>query len=112
LEDIAAAVAKSATETGAYPQPGSLAGWLQQRDRDAADPWGSAYYLELFADSFVVGSPGPDARARSEDDLRLARQRVQPQPGVLIHDDFQPAPPPSSAGRTGKSKAMEAAKRR
>ncbi|NIR44389.1 MAG: hypothetical protein GWN99_00510 [Gemmatimonadetes bacterium] len=112
LDDIAAELAKAATETGVYPQPGSLRLWLQGQDLDGTDPWGSAYYLELFADSFVVGSPGPDARVRSDDDLRLAQRRVQPKPGVLINDDLQPAPPPSSAARTGKSKAMEAARRR
>lgn len=110
LEGIAAAVASAATETGAYPQPGGMSLWLEERDRAGEDPWGSAYYFELFADSFVVGSPGPDARLRTDDDLRLAQRRVQPQPGVLI-TDFQPAPPPSSAARTGKSRAMEAARR-
>jgi hypothetical protein len=110
LEEIAAAVAKAASETGAYPQPGGLRAWLEGRDQAGEDPWGSAYYFELFADSFVVGSSGPDARPRTDDDLRLAQRRTQPEAGVLIID-YQPAPPPSSAARTGKSRAMEAARR-
>ena len=111
LEEIAADVRREADETGAFPRTGSLASWLEGRDRPTGDPWGSSYYFALFADSFVVGSPGPDARLGTADDVRLAQRRVVPEPGALIID-HQPAPPPSSAKNTAKSKALEAAGRR
>lgn len=110
LGAIADDVTRAMNESGSFPQPGPLTVWLAQRDRDGEDPWGSAYYLELSADSFAVRSPGPDARLHTADDLRLARRRVGPDPGALIID-YQPAPPPSSASRTAKSRAMEAAER-
>ncbi len=110
LEEIVADIQTAERETGSYPEPGMFAGWLTQRNRKAEDPWGSRYYFEVYADSFVVGSPGPDARARSDDDVRRARRLKLVEPGVLIVD-HAPAPPPSSASGTAKSKAMEAAKR-
>ncbi len=111
LKLIAADLQRVAKETGRYPQSDGFDRWLRQQNRSVEDPWGSTYYLELFADSFVVASRGPDARARTADDLRLARRRVTPEPGVLIID-YAPTPPPSSTARTAKSKAMEAAERR
>ncbi len=101
LEAIVADIAQAARETGSYPAAGALG---------VEDPWGSPHYIELYDDSFVVLSPGPDRRLRTDDDLRLAEARVTPEPGVLI-TDYQPTPPPSSAGRTAKSKALEAAGR-
>ena len=110
LEQIAALLASSARASGVYPQAGSLELWLTQRDWDGTDSWGSAYYIEVYADSFVVGSRGADKRLRTDDDVRLARSRTVPEPGVLIVD-YQPAPPPSSTGSKAKSKALEAAGR-
>ncbi len=115
LKAIAIDVEKSA-EKGTHPQPASFPAWLQVAHHESEDPWGSFYYIELFPDSFVVGSPGPDARRATTDDLRLAGrltpvpQTATSKPGVLIVD-HQPAPLPSSAGRSAKSKAMEAAQR-
>jgi hypothetical protein len=110
LKFIASDVRQAAAETGAYPVPGALRAWLERRGRDGEDPWGSPYYFEISADSFVVGSPGPDSRPRTDDDLRLAERRLAAEPGVLIVD-HQPSPPPSSAKRTAISKAKEAGER-
>ena len=110
LEKIVADIQSAERETGAIPEPGMFAGWLTQRNHRAEDPWSSRYYFEVYADSFVVGSPGPDARIRTDDDLRRAGRLKLVEPGVLIVD-YAPAPPPSSATGTAKSKAMEAAKR-
>jgi hypothetical protein len=110
LKFIVSDIRQAARETGAYPVPGALTSWLEQRGREGEDPWGSSYYFELSADSFVVGSPGPDSRVRTDDDLRLAERRRVVEPGVLIIDQ-QPAPPPSSAKRTAISKAREAGER-
>jgi hypothetical protein len=110
LKFIASDIRQAAAETGAYPVPGTLRAWLEQRGRGGEDPWGSSYYFEMSADSFVVGSPGPDSRVRTRDDLRLAERRLVAKPGVLIIDQ-QPTPPPSSAKRTAISKVKEAAER-
>lgn len=107
LEEIAVAIQGSAAESGSYPGAGPLTGWLTARRRSADDPWGSAYYFELWADSFVVGSAGPDARVGTTDDLRVVQARRVTEPGVLILD-HAPSPPPSSAKRTAVSKALEA----
>lgn len=106
LQAMAADIERSST----YPQPGELKAWLNERQLSAADPWGSAYYMELLADSFVVASPGPDTRLRTDDDLRLARRRAETDPGALIVD-YQPPPPPAAAGRTAKTKALEVGRR-
>jgi hypothetical protein len=115
LKTIAADVEKSAEE-GKYPQPGSFPAWLQVAQHKAEDPWGSYYYIELGPESFTVGSPGPDARRATDDDLRWTgrltpqQQAARTEPGVLVVD-HQPAPPPSSAGRSARTKASEAAQR-
>lgn len=108
LGEIALELRRAAGETGVYPGAGRLTEWLALRGRSGEDPWGSAYHLDLLADSFVVVSAGPDTRLRTSDDLRRAERRAVPPPGVLIVD-HQPAPPPSSARRTAISKAREAA---
>jgi hypothetical protein len=110
MAEIAGVVASAAAENGTYPQAGAMNLWLEGRGESGEDPWGTAYHLELHPDSFVVRSAGPDARLRTDDDLLLSRPRAMPQPGVVI-TDFEPAPPPASAGRTAKSKALEAAQR-
>jgi hypothetical protein len=110
LKFIASDIRQAAAETGAYPASGALRAWLEQRGRGGEDPWGSSYYFELSADSFVVGSPGPDSRLRTDDDLRLAERRLVAKPGVMIID-HQPTPPPSSAKRTAITKIREAGER-
>lgn len=74
LERIAVDVQRAAARNGAYPEAG-FDRWLKEANRNPQDPWGSLYYLEVFADSFVVGSPGPDERLRTGDDVRVARRR-------------------------------------
>lgn len=115
LKRIADEVQRTAAETGIYPQPGDFDRWLVQSHGSAEDPWGSPYYLELFADSFVVGSPGPDTRRQTSDDLRLSQPRNaspsamgQPTTPVATPHDYSPPAPPSSGV---KSKAIERARR-
>ncbi|MGH7129163.1 MAG: hypothetical protein ACREIV_11395 [Planctomycetaceae bacterium] len=43
--------------------------------RGGDDPWGSPYYLQITADSIVVGSPGPDAIPETPDDVTAAVER-------------------------------------
>jgi hypothetical protein len=115
LKRIAEDVQQTVAETGIYPQPGDFDRWLVQSHGSAEDPWGSRYYLELFADSFVVGSPGPDARRQTSDDLRLSQRRStsasamrQPATPVATQPGYSPPAPPSSGV---KSKAIERARR-
>lgn len=103
LEQIAAYVQATAAQTGRYPLTETFPNWLAQAELSAEDPWGSGYYLEVFPDSFVVGSSGPDSRRRTPDDLRLAGGRAVREVGLI--PDYTPAPPPSST----KTRAMRAA---
>ncbi|NIN71603.1 MAG: hypothetical protein GTO46_06665 [Gemmatimonadetes bacterium] len=103
LEQIAAYVQATATQSGRYPLTETFPNWLMQAELSAEDPWGSAYYLEVFPDSFVVGSPGPDSRRRTPDDIRVAEGRAVREEGLI--PDYSPAPPPSST----KTRAMRAA---
>lgn len=110
LKRIATDVQETAAQTGHYPQPHAFGQWLTQARRSAQDPWGSGYYLEVFPDSFVVGSPGPDARRRTADDLRLATQRAAsaaqaPTATGLLEGYTEPAPT-SVRVRTVKPKAL------
>ena len=115
LKSIAEELQRTAAETGVYPQPAEFHRWLVQNHRDAEDPWGSPYYLELFSDSFVVGSPGPDTRRRTDDDLRWSQLRSRypsatrqgTAPAATLPDYTPPAPPSSGV----KSKAIERAQR-
>jgi hypothetical protein len=103
LRQIAAYVQETEAQTGRYPQTDAFGDWLAQADLSAEDPWGAEYYLEVFPDSFVVGSPGLDSRMRTPDDIRLAERRAAPAVGLI--PDYTPAPPPSSM----KTRAMRAA---
>ncbi len=103
LQQIAAYVQTTATQTGRYPRTDAFPDWLMQAELSAEDPWGSGYYLEVFPDSFVVGSPGPDSRRRTPDDIRLADGIAVREVGLI--PDYTPAPPPSST----KTRAMRAA---
>jgi len=115
LKRIADELQRTAAETGIYPQPGDFDRWLLQSHGSAEDPWGSRYYLELFADSFVVGSPGPDTRRQTTDDLRLSQRRSAstsamrlPTTPVATQPGHTPPAPPSSGV---KSTAIERARR-
>jgi hypothetical protein len=110
LTQIALDVQKSATQTGAYPQPTGFADWLEGKRRTRRDPWGADYYLELYPDSFVVGAPGPDARRRTGDDLRLVKLRG-PNAARLRPGYSPPTPPASGVKASGIRNAKEAASR-
>lgn len=106
VQQIAAYVQATAAQTGRYPLSDGFPDWLAQADLSAEDPWGSAYYLEVFPDSFVVGSPGPDSRRRTPDDIRVAEGHAVREVGLI--PDYSPAPPPSST-KTRALRAAEAA---
>lgn len=103
LQQVAAYVQSMEAQTGRYPQSDGFPDWLAQTDLGTQDPWGSEYYLEVFPDSFVVGSAGPDSRRRTPDDIRVAERRAVREAGLI--PDYTPAPPPSST----KTRAMRAA---
>lgn len=110
LERIGLELQRTAAQTGAYPQPDAFNQWLARVDQSAQDPWGTDYYLQLFADSFVVCSPGPDARRHTADDLRWARRRAATAAGThpaatVDVSDLAPRPPSSGV----KSRAMRKA---
>ncbi len=109
VEQIALAVVRAEARTGGYPQPGGFASWLAENDRSALDPWGSGYYLELFADSFVVGSPGADAQRRTEDDIRFKERRRATAAG--LGSAYTPPAPPSSSTKSRATRAAEAARK-
>jgi hypothetical protein len=94
LAQIADRIRANATETGIYPFPDAFAQWLADRSLQVQDAWGSPYYLELLADSFVVGSPGPDARRWTGDDLRLSTRRPERAPTARQGNDPAGTPPP------------------
>ena len=75
VRQIALDVVKDVDETGKYPGSKEFGEWLQRHRRGSEDPWGSSYYFELHPDSFVVGSPGPDAKRRNADDIRQVKYR-------------------------------------
>ncbi len=92
LKRIAVDVQREAARSGAFPQ-GAFDRWLKQVKQDPQDPWGSAYYLEVFADSIVVASPGPDERKRTGDDVRVVRRREHTAAG--LGTAFEPPAAPS-----------------
>ena len=115
LQRIALDVQKTATETGLYPQPDVFDRWLQQARRSAQDPWGSDYYIEIYTDSIVVASPGPDSRRRTPDDLRLAKRRLAKGASTARapsgYSVPEPAPPSSSLKSSAMRKATQAARK-
>jgi len=110
VRQIALDVKKDADETGTHPQSSEFGAWLAENRHGAEDPWGSNYYFELHPDSFVVGSPGPDTKRRTEDDIRQLKYRgpkaAQLQPGYS-----PPAPPPSGVKNSAMRNAQQAASR-
>ena len=110
LARIALEVQQDADATGVYPQPAGFADWLEGTRRPREDPWGADYYLELYPDSFVVGSSGPDVRRRTGDDVRLARLRG-PDAERLRPGYSPPAPPASGVKASATRNAKEAATR-
>lgn len=109
LERIAVDVQRAQARTGAYPPPADFASWMIDNEIGADDPWGSPYYIEILADSLVVGSPGPDLRSRTADDIRVTRRREATAAGM--GSAFQPPAPPSSGVKsTALKKAKEAGK--
>ncbi len=66
---------RTADESGLFPQPEVFEDWLLQTYRSVSDPWGSTYYYRIWADSFMVGSGGPDTVLRSDDDIRVTERR-------------------------------------
>ena len=110
VRQIALDVQKDADETGTYPRSSEFGVWLQENRRGSDDPWGSSYYFELHPDSFVVGSPGPDARRRTEDDIRQVKYRG-PKAAHLQPGYSPPAPPPSGVKNSAMRNAKQAASR-
>ncbi len=110
LRQIAIDVQRTKARTGFYPQPGDFRQWLQQTYRNAEDPWGSEYYLEIFPDSFVVASQGADFRKRTADDIRLVKRR-EATAGGLGSALSPPAPPSSKVKASAIRKAKEHAAR-
>lgn len=111
VRQIALDIQQDASASGVYLQPSGFAEWLDQTRWTRHDPWGTDYYLELYPDSFVVGSPGPDALRRTSDDVRLARLRgpdaARSRPVIT-----PPAPPASGVKASAIGKAKEAATRK
>lgn len=63
---------------GELPSSREFSRWLAGRysaGQGDTDPWGSHYYLRLWSDSFVVGSPGPDLQMGTEDDILVSKKR-------------------------------------
>lgn len=110
LDRIALDLQRTEARTGALTQPAAFRGWLQDNYGSDQDPWGSPYYLEVYSDSFVVGSLGADARWLSEDDVRLVTRREVTAAG-LGSALTPPAPPSSGVKSTAIRKAQEAANR-
>jgi hypothetical protein len=106
LKRIALDVERSVAQTGSYPQPDAFERWLEETQYSPRDPWGSPYYLEVFPDSFVVGSRGPDSKMRTADDVRVARRR-EPTAAGLGSAYTPPAPPSSGVKSRAIRKARE-----
>lgn len=111
LKQIAVDVQRWEARTGTFPQPHDFSRMLVEKYDSAEDPWGSAYYLEVFADSFVVASRGPDTRLRSADDVRVARPR-EPSAAALGTAYQPPAPPSSGVKSSAIRSAKESANRK
>lgn len=56
------------------PRPDGFPAFLRRnRMAGSIDPWGAAYYLEVRAETVVVGSAGPDGERGTDDDLTATR---------------------------------------
>lgn len=64
---------------GQLPDQRRFPAWLAGRFDEPAvtDSWGQPYTLVTQGDSFFIVSWGPDAVARTDDDLRVARPRAR-----------------------------------
>lgn len=80
---LARLVQKEIHRTGEAPQPRDLSAILGRmypgRPGAGLDPWGSRYFLRRRAGAFNVGSPGPDRRKGTPDDV-LSRPLPIPGP--------------------------------
>lgn len=66
------------TMNEALPDPAGFQRFLAQNansGRSGRDPWGSDYYLIFRNDSIIVGSPGPDLKRGTADDVLDAGPR-------------------------------------
>jgi hypothetical protein len=70
---LARLIQKEIRRTGEAPQPRDLVAILARmypnRPEAGLDPWGSRYFLRRRAGAFNVGSPGPDRRKGTPDDV-------------------------------------------
>jgi hypothetical protein len=57
------------------PEPQTFQRWIRSRLGEEAtlDPWGSPYYMERERSMITIGSPGPDRRRGTDDDIRVTQ---------------------------------------
>jgi hypothetical protein len=77
IERLSQGVRLEAREEYTIPTNRNWNAWLTENfSGDATtDPWGELYSYQAWADSFAVGSDGPDGQKDTEDDLRRSHHR-------------------------------------
>lgn len=77
IEKLAESVRVEAREGYRLPSKRDWNAWLTENFTGDAttDPWGELYSYQVWADSFMVRSSGPDGEAETADDVRRSHQR-------------------------------------
>ena len=73
VEDLARELRQENTAGRPYPAPQDFTAWAKREMRDpeaGVDPWGTRYYLKP-GRTLVVGSPGPDLKKGTADDITV-----------------------------------------
>jgi hypothetical protein len=73
-EDLMRELRATNTAGRAIPEPKGFTAWAQfvMREPTAGiDPWGSRYYYKLIRNQMTVGSPGPDLKRETIDDITV-----------------------------------------
>ena len=77
IEELSRAVRREQRETYQVPPTRQWSAWLATNftGDPVADPWGTTYSYQAWADSFAIRSDGPYGERWSPDDLRVVWHR-------------------------------------
>jgi hypothetical protein len=77
IQRLSQGVRMEAREKYTLPTNRTWNSWLSENfsGDGTTDPWGALYSYQAWADSFAIGSDGPDGQRDTEDDIRTSQHR-------------------------------------